>query len=69
MTRSTRRLLLEAGVPASVIQIEGKSTTTRENAEFTLKLMRAEKFQSAILVTSWYHSRRSLKTFDIMRRT
>jgi uncharacterized SAM-binding protein YcdF (DUF218 family) len=59
-----RRLLLEAGVPDGVIQIEGKSTTTRENAEFTIKLLRAEKIHSAILVTSWYHSRRALKTFE-----
>lgn len=59
-----RKLLLEAGVPASDIQIEGKSTTTRENAEFTVKLLRAENIHSAILVTSWYHSRRALKTFE-----
>ena len=59
-----RKLLIEAGVPASAIQVEGKSTTTRENAGFTLKLLRAENLHSAILVTSWYHSRRSLKTFE-----
>lgn len=59
-----RKLLLAAGVPASAIQVEGKSTTTQENAEFTLKLLRAENLHSAILVTSWYHSRRSLKTFE-----
>jgi len=59
-----RQLLLQAGIPAAAIQVEGKSTTTRENAEFTIKLLRAEKVQSAILVTSWYHSRRALKTFE-----
>jgi len=59
-----RKLLLEAGVPASAIQVEGKSTTTQENAGFTLKLLRAENLHSAILVTSWYHSRRGLKTFE-----
>jgi uncharacterized SAM-binding protein YcdF (DUF218 family) len=58
-----RRLLLQAGVPADAIQIEGKSQTTRENAEFSIKLLRAENVHSAILVTSWYHSRRALKTF------
>jgi uncharacterized SAM-binding protein YcdF (DUF218 family) len=58
-----RRLLLQAGVPAGAIQIEDKSQTTRENAEFSIKLLRAEKIHSAILVTSWYHSRRALKTF------
>jgi uncharacterized SAM-binding protein YcdF (DUF218 family) len=59
-----RQLLLKAGVPAAVIQVEGKSQTTRENAEFTIKLLRVEKVRSAILVTSWYHSRRALKTFE-----
>ena len=59
-----RQLLLAAGVPASAIQVEGKSTTTRENAGFTLKIMRTENLHSAILVTSWYHSRRAQKTFE-----
>jgi uncharacterized SAM-binding protein YcdF (DUF218 family) len=59
-----RRLLLQAGVPNSAIEIESKSQTTRENAEFSIKLLRAEKIRSAILVTSWYHSRRALKTFE-----
>lgn len=59
-----RRLLLEAGVPANAIQIEGQSTTTRENAMFTLKLLRSENIHSAILVTSWYHARRAQKTFE-----
>jgi uncharacterized SAM-binding protein YcdF (DUF218 family) len=59
-----RQILLQAGVPAAAIEIEGKSTTTRENALFTIQRLRAEKFHSAILVTSWYHSRRALKTFE-----
>ena len=59
-----RRLLLQAGVPAAAIQVEGKSRTTRENAMFTIKLLRAQKMHSAILVTSWYHSRRALNTFE-----
>jgi uncharacterized SAM-binding protein YcdF (DUF218 family) len=59
-----RQLLLQAGVPARAIEIENKSTTTHENAEFTIKLLRAEKVRSAVLVTSWYHSRRALATFQ-----
>ena len=59
-----RQILLANGVPAAAIEVENKSTTTHENAEFNLKLLRAEKIHSAILVTSWYHSRRSLKTFE-----
>jgi uncharacterized SAM-binding protein YcdF (DUF218 family) len=59
-----RQLLIQAGVPAAAIEVEGKSRTTHENAEFTIKLLRTEKVHSAILVTSWYHSRRALKTFE-----
>jgi uncharacterized SAM-binding protein YcdF (DUF218 family) len=59
-----RRILLKAGVPAGAIQLEGKSRTTRENAEFTIQLMRAENAHRVILVTSWYHSRRALACFE-----
>jgi uncharacterized SAM-binding protein YcdF (DUF218 family) len=58
-----RRLLLQAGVPAAAIQVEGKSKTTRENAEFTIKLLREQKLRRVIIVTSWYHSRRALACF------
>jgi uncharacterized SAM-binding protein YcdF (DUF218 family) len=59
-----RQILLQAGVPAGAIQIENKSLTTRENAEFTIQLLRAEKIHRAVIVTSWYHSRRALETFQ-----
>jgi uncharacterized SAM-binding protein YcdF (DUF218 family) len=59
-----RLILRQKGVPASVIEVEGNSTTTHENAEFTIKMLRAEKVRSVILVTSWYHARRALKTFE-----
>ena len=58
-----RRLLIANGVPARMIEVEGKSTTTYENAEFTGRLLRAEQVHSVILVTSWYHARRAEKTF------
>jgi uncharacterized SAM-binding protein YcdF (DUF218 family) len=58
-----RQRLLKNGVPASAIQMEGKSRNTHENAEFTLKLMREQHAKRVILVTSWYHSRRALATF------
>jgi len=59
-----RQLLLQSGVPASAIEVENKSMTTHENAEFTLERLRAESVSRVILVTSWYHSRRALKTFE-----
>jgi uncharacterized SAM-binding protein YcdF (DUF218 family) len=59
-----RRILLKAGVPANAIQLEGKSRMTRENAEFTIQLLRSENVHRVILVTSWYHSRRALACFE-----
>ena len=59
-----RRILIENGVPANAIQLESKSETTAQNAQFTIKILRAEKIHSAIIVTSWYHSRRALETFE-----
>lgn len=59
-----KQILLHGGVPADAIEVEGDSTTTRENAEFTIKRLRKEHVHSAILVTTWYHSRRALKTFE-----
>jgi uncharacterized SAM-binding protein YcdF (DUF218 family) len=59
-----RRLLLQAGIPATAIQVEGKSRTTRENAEFTIKLLRERNLRRVIIVTSWYHSRRALACFE-----
>ncbi len=59
-----RLILLEHGVPARVIEVEARSKTTQENAEFTLRLLRAENVHRVILVTSWYHARRALKTFE-----
>lgn len=59
-----RLILRQKGVPASAIEVEGNSTTTRENAEFTIKMLRAENIHRVILVTSWYHARRALKTFE-----
>jgi uncharacterized SAM-binding protein YcdF (DUF218 family) len=57
------QVLTNAGVPASAIQLESRSKTTRENAEFSISLLRAAGVRRAIIVTSWYHSRRALSCF------
>jgi len=59
-----RTRLIRNGVPPGAIQLEGKSRNTHENAECVIALLRAEKLQRIILVTSWYHSRRALATFQ-----
>jgi uncharacterized SAM-binding protein YcdF (DUF218 family) len=58
-----RHLLLKAGVPASAIRMEAASRSTKENALFTIPMLRADHSSKVILVTSWYHSRRALKCF------
>jgi len=47
-----------------VIEMENQSRTTKENAQFTIKLLRDQKLNRGVLVTSWYHSRRALATFQ-----
>jgi uncharacterized SAM-binding protein YcdF (DUF218 family) len=58
-----RYMLVTAGVPAKAIELENKSRTTKENAQFTIKLLREQKLKRVIIVTSWYHSRRALACF------
>lgn len=61
---TNRLILIHNGVPRQDIELESDSRTTQENAIFTIKRLRAKHVHSAILVTSWYHARRSLKTFE-----
>jgi len=60
---SVRVVLAGKGVPAASIQMECASRTTRENAQFTIPLLRAQHTKRVILVTSWFHSRRALHCF------
>jgi uncharacterized SAM-binding protein YcdF (DUF218 family) len=61
---TVRHELISSGIPADAVEMENKSRTTKENAELAVKLFRAEKVKSVVIVTSWYHSRRALKTFQ-----
>jgi uncharacterized SAM-binding protein YcdF (DUF218 family) len=62
--RIYRRSLIDIGVPAGAIQMEDQSRTSRENAIFTVKLLRRLGVRRVIIVTSWYHSRRALACFE-----
>jgi uncharacterized SAM-binding protein YcdF (DUF218 family) len=62
--QQNRGTLIEQHVPASAIQVECDSKTTRENALFTIPLLREAHAKDVVLVTSWYHSRRALKCFE-----
>jgi uncharacterized SAM-binding protein YcdF (DUF218 family) len=59
-----RAILLAAGVPREAIVLESRSTTTKENAEFSAQLLKDQGIRTAIVVTSWYHSRRALAAFQ-----
>ena len=61
---SHEKVLVKAGVPKTAIQREGKSRTTFENAQFSIPLLRQMGARRIIIVTSWYHSRRALATFE-----
>jgi uncharacterized SAM-binding protein YcdF (DUF218 family) len=59
------RITLEGkGVPAAAIRLECESRTTRENAKFTVPLLRAQNAKRVVIVTSWFHSRRALHCFQ-----
>ena len=61
---SNEKLLEKDGVPEKAITLECGSHTTRENAEFSIPLLRQLGAHRVIIVTSWYHSRRALMCFE-----
>ncbi len=58
-----REVLVASGVPQKAIRIECSSRNTMENAEFSAAIMRSMEVRRALVVTSWYHSRRALGCF------
>ena len=60
---TNKRLLVSNGVPSPAIELEGKSRSTKENAQFSIPLLRALGAKHVVIVTSWYHSRRALHAF------
>jgi uncharacterized SAM-binding protein YcdF (DUF218 family) len=62
--RSNQRILINAGVPRTVIELECDSLNTSENAQRTIALLRKQGAKRVIIVTSWYHSRRALNCFE-----
>ena len=57
------RLLAARGVPTNALLIECAARTTQENAVEVARLLRGRGVTNVTLVTSWFHSRRSLATF------
>ena len=58
-----RDRLVLSGISTNVINAESISRNTKENAEFSVRLMKGQGMRSAIVVTSWFHSRRALACF------
>jgi uncharacterized SAM-binding protein YcdF (DUF218 family) len=58
-----KAFLVAGGVDANIIQMEGQSKSTRENAQFTAKLLQGET-RTIALVTSDFHMFRSARLFD-----
>ena len=56
--------LVQAGVPASAVELENESRNTKQNAQFTSHLLKQRGVKSAIIVTSWFHSRRAGQSFS-----
>jgi len=60
---SIRKVLMGKGVPASAITVEAKARTTHANAMLLKPMLETAKVQSALIVTSPFHTRRALATF------
>lgn len=58
-----RRAMIERGVDGDAIEVECLSRNTRENAAFSGPILKRHNVREAVLVTSWFHSRRALATF------
>lgn len=59
-----KELLEVMGVPGDRVLLENKSRNTHDNAVYSAQLLRAERLERILLVTSAYHMRRSLALFQ-----
>jgi len=59
-----KRFIMDLGVPDEEIIIEDKSRDTFENAKFTQKICARLGFTNPILVTSAYHLKRAIMSFE-----
>ncbi|OGU09610.1 MAG: hypothetical protein A2X82_07495 [Geobacteraceae bacterium GWC2_55_20] len=56
--------LIAAGVPESAILFEPAASSTFENALFSIPVLKQRNMKNALLVTSWFHSRRATAVFE-----
>lgn len=62
--RAIADAMIADGVDAAAISLECQSRTTWENAERSAPILARLHVRRAILVTSWFHSRRALASFE-----
>jgi uncharacterized SAM-binding protein YcdF (DUF218 family) len=55
---------MQQHVPELAIQVECDAKSTKQNAQFATPILRERQCRNAILVTSWYHSRRAVHCFE-----
>ena len=58
----------DLGVPGKFILLEDRSRTTEEDAKYTGDILEKNRYESIVLVTSPYHSRRASIIFKKMLR-
>jgi uncharacterized SAM-binding protein YcdF (DUF218 family) len=59
-----KRYLMALDVPENMIILENKSRDTHENAKYTKKICDKAGYTSPILVTTAYHLRRAVRSFE-----
>lgn len=57
-------VLIDMGVPETAIELEQESRNTNENAIYSARLLREEKIDSILLVTSAFHMPRAMALFE-----
>jgi uncharacterized SAM-binding protein YcdF (DUF218 family) len=59
-----KRFLIDLGVPGNKIIMEDKSRDTFENVKYTSEILKKSGYRKPILVTSAYHMKRAVMTFN-----
>ena len=64
--RYIRAAMIEDGVPSDAIAVECLSPNTWTNAVNSAPILQATQTRTALLVTSWFHTGRALRTFRLI---
>jgi uncharacterized SAM-binding protein YcdF (DUF218 family) len=59
-----RKFMSALGVPTEAMVLEGLSSNTRQNAQFTADILFPQGIKKIILVTSALHMRRAVASFE-----